>query len=97
MLEREHVSSRNVNQFKIGHLHRRGDTGTILDLFNKAKAWLNKTFHGIGSKYLQAYFDEYCFRLNHTSINVFELLTGLCLEPYNESRSTTKGLAEFVA
>lgn len=26
--------------------------------------WLNETFHGIGSKYLQLYLDEYCFRYN---------------------------------
>jgi hypothetical protein len=30
----------------------------------QAKYWLNDTFHGIGAKHLQAYLDEYCYRLN---------------------------------
>ncbi|RIE04785.1 hypothetical protein D3H35_04735 [Cohnella faecalis] len=30
----------------------------------KVTSWLNDTFHGIGAKHLQAYLDEYCFRLN---------------------------------
>ena len=29
-----------------------------------ANDWMNQTFHGIGTKHLQAYFDEYCFRTN---------------------------------
>jgi len=37
-------------------------------LLNKAKTafrWINHTFHGIGSKHLQLYLDEFCFRENH--------------------------------
>lgn len=97
MLEREHVSSRNINLFKIAHLSRHGDSGTILDLFKKAKSWLYKTFHGIGSKYLQAYLDEFCFRLNHSAQNVFESLSGLCMKPYNDQYSKTRGLVGVVA
>lgn len=29
-----------------------------------AKQWIDVTFHGIGAKYLQLYWDEYCFREN---------------------------------
>jgi len=38
-------------------------------LLNKAKMafrWINNTFHGIGSKHLQPYLDEFCFRENHS-------------------------------
>lgn len=30
----------------------------------QVKHWINETFHGIGAKHLQAYLDEYCYRLN---------------------------------
>ncbi len=36
----------------------------VKQVFNDAKEWLNRTFHGIGGKHLQSYWDEYCFRLN---------------------------------
>ncbi|WP_274364246.1 transposase [Paenibacillus thermotolerans] len=33
-------------------------------LIHEARKWINRTFHGIGPKYLQAYLDEFCFRMN---------------------------------
>jgi len=38
-------------------------------LLNKSKTafrWINDTFHGIGSKHLQLYLDEFCFCENHS-------------------------------
>jgi len=32
--------------------------------FKEAEQWLNRVFNGFGSKYLQSYLDEYCFRWN---------------------------------
>jgi transposase-like protein len=42
--------------------------------------WLNHTFHGLGPKHLQAYFDEFCYRLNLISCHtpIFHHLTRLC-------------------
>jgi len=40
-------------------------------------AWLARTFGGIGPKHLQAYLDEYCFRVNMRA-DVFGMLLSLC-------------------
>ena len=39
--------------------------------------WLARTFGGIGPKHLQAYLDEYCFRINARA-DVFGMLVSLC-------------------
>lgn len=39
--------------------------------------WLARTFGGIGPKHLQAYLDEYCFRINARD-DVFGTLASLC-------------------
>ncbi|TVY08287.1 transposase [Paenibacillus cremeus] len=46
----------------------------------KANEWINKTFHGIGRKHLQAYLDEYSYRYNLTirKASIFENLVMLC-------------------
>ena len=31
---------------------------------SNVKAWINGTFHGIEKKHLQAYLNEFCYRLN---------------------------------
>jgi transposase-like protein len=33
-------------------------------LISNAKAFILRTFHGVGKKYLKAYLDEFCFPLN---------------------------------
>ncbi|WP_209812067.1 transposase [Ammoniphilus resinae] len=33
-------------------------------IFTIAQRWINETFHGIGGRHLQAYLDEFCYRLN---------------------------------
>jgi len=37
----------------------------LMSLAAQASKWINQTFHGIGSKYLQLYLDEFCFRFNY--------------------------------
>jgi hypothetical protein len=36
----------------------------LLPYFNQAKRWIRETFHGLGQRHLQVYFDEFCFRIN---------------------------------
>jgi len=38
----------------------------LRDIFAEAKSWINRTFRGIGKKYLDAYLAEFCFRVNAT-------------------------------
>ncbi|MFD0713731.1 transposase [Paenibacillus sp. GCM10027626] len=47
----------------------------------RACRWLNDTFCGIGAKHLQAYLNEYCFRVNHLIQNKspFEGLFHSCI------------------
>ncbi|CAH8705742.1 transposase [Paenibacillus thiaminolyticus] len=43
------------------HVRRKG---FLYQTFKRAWQWMNNTFHGIGSTYLQLYLDEFCFRHN---------------------------------
>lgn len=36
----------------------------LLPLFREAARWINRAFHGIGPRHLQAYLNEFCFRVN---------------------------------
>ena len=42
----------------------RMDRSPIRDCLLEARAWMNRLFHGVGSKYLQTYLDEFCYRWN---------------------------------
>jgi transposase-like protein len=59
----------------------------LLPVFEKANRWINDTFHGLGARHLQAYFNEYCYRLNLRLKNeqVFNKLLLLC----NSSKAIT--------
>jgi hypothetical protein len=48
--------------------------------FNQAKRWIRETFHGLGPRHLQAYFDEFCFRKNiiGEGASIFSSLIQLC-------------------
>ncbi|EXX85631.1 hypothetical protein BG53_07945 [Paenibacillus darwinianus] len=52
----------------------------LLDICKQAYRWLNDTFHGLGAKHLQAYLDDYCFRLNESlqARNAFVRLYHMC-------------------
>ncbi|QYR20184.1 DDE transposase [Paenibacillus sp. sptzw28] len=52
----------------------------VLRICKEVGNWMNAVFHGIGGKHLQAYLDEFCFRLNNTFRKqpVFNQLFLLC-------------------
>jgi transposase-like protein len=54
----------------------------LLPYFTQAKRWIRETFHGLGQRHLQVYFDEFCFRINEVrkEASVFVSLIGLCTE-----------------
>jgi hypothetical protein len=50
-------------------------------LFRASRDWIRATFHGLGRRHLQAYLNEFCYRLNmklRKSTSVFEELARLC-------------------
>jgi len=51
--------------------------------FYGATSWIYRTFRGIGSRYLELYFDEYCFRINISLCgqNPSEKLFSACMQP----------------
>jgi hypothetical protein len=54
----------------------------VYSLFKESRKWINSTFRGLGRRHLQAYLNEFCFRLNmklKNSTSVFEELTRLCI------------------
>ncbi|WP_019419302.1 transposase [Paenibacillus sp. OSY-SE] len=55
--------------------------GRLYNTFNRARRWMNRTFHGIGITYLQKYLDEFCFRQNAAACltSVWEQLLHLCM------------------
>ncbi|MCR8636159.1 transposase [Paenibacillus radicis (ex Xue et al. 2023)] len=68
---------------------------TLLDNVKEASRWINKMFHGIGPKYLQAYLDEYCCRLNYNNQegSILKRLTHLCA---STETVTSRSLIGFV-
>jgi hypothetical protein len=54
----------------------------LLPYLTQAKQWVRETFHGLSQRHLQAYFDEFCFRINtvRKKASVFASLIGLCTE-----------------
>jgi hypothetical protein len=58
-------------------LHRR----PTYSLFKASRKWIYTTFHGLGKRHLQAYLNEFCYRMNmklRNSASVFSELTRLC-------------------
>ncbi|MBB6671102.1 transposase [Cohnella nanjingensis] len=64
----QHVHSSDRPQ-AVCTLHRYGSTQffPLVAVCHQAFQWLNATFCGIGSKHLQAYLDEYSFRINQAA------------------------------
>jgi len=48
--------------------------------FKRASKWINDTFHGLGVRHLQAYLDEFCYRVNLAldQTPIFQGLIQLC-------------------
>ncbi|GIO10620.1 hypothetical protein J19TS2_01750 [Cohnella xylanilytica] len=74
--EKDHTDGQQVTH------HTRADKS--LPVFKRLQwfvgAWLNDTFNGIGAKHLQAYLDEFAFRVNLKlrSVPAFDALLGWC-------------------
>jgi Zn ribbon nucleic-acid-binding protein len=51
------------------------------NIIGNAKAYIQGTYHGLGSKYLQSYFDEFCFRFNRrfNPNEIFDRLLNACV------------------
>ena len=51
------------------------------DLFGEAVAWINGTFHGLATRHMQLYWDEFCYRKNAMMRGEapFVHLCGLCM------------------
>lgn len=49
-------------------------------IIGNAKAYIQGTYHGIGGKHLQSYFDEFCFRFNRrfNPNEIFDRLLNVC-------------------
>ncbi|MBN3527282.1 IS1595 family transposase [Paenibacillus apiarius] len=75
----QHVSASKIDIMKHHFRFRRPDV--LRCIADHAQAWINKTFHGLGGTYLQAYLDEFCYRRNLDSqqISIWERLTEQCL------------------
>jgi transposase-like protein len=51
-------------------------------LFKASRNWIQTTFHGLGKRHLQAYLNEFCYRLNmklRKSPSIFMELARLCI------------------
>jgi len=61
----DHVASA-PEDIRINYLYGRimPFTRHLRQLFNAAHRWTVVTFNGLGTKYLQLYLDEYCYRIN---------------------------------
>lgn len=51
------------------------------NIIGNVKAYIQGTYHGLGSKYLQSYFDEFCFRFNrrYNPNEIFDRLLNACV------------------
>jgi hypothetical protein len=49
-------------------------------IFQKAREWVQKAYHGLGQAHLQHYWNEYCWRMNTKLRNapLFESMLRLC-------------------
>jgi hypothetical protein len=50
-------------------------------IFKESRKWIRTTFHGLRKRHLQAYLNEFCYRLNmklRKSTSVFDDLASLC-------------------
>ncbi|MDR6881644.1 IS1595 family transposase [Bacillus sp. 3255] len=79
----KHISRRDLHSFHNQHIDpavRNIEITTgfytpircrpLLQLARQAGNWINRSFHGLGAKYLQKYLDEFCYRYNLTARNI---------------------------
>ncbi|MCE5172245.1 DDE transposase [Paenibacillus profundus] len=77
----QHVSSITSKIDIMKHHFRFRRPDVLRYIADHVQAWINKTFHGLGGTYLQAYLNEYCYRRNLESqqVSIWERLTEQCL------------------
>ncbi|WP_274363032.1 IS1595 family transposase [Paenibacillus thermotolerans] len=82
-----HVAAANYDTVILKRF-RIHEESLLPQLFKEARTWINRTFHGIGPKYLQAYMDEFCFRINQslrTNISIIDSLCGICMKKQEDT------------
>ncbi|WP_309122632.1 IS1595 family transposase [Paenibacillus sp.] len=56
----KYISSSLPHRLNSDRMHR----SPLRDCILEARSWMNRLFNGVGTKYLQSYLDEFCFRWN---------------------------------
>jgi transposase-like protein len=93
-MEGKMLSYKGARQLALKHVQA-GTTGVhinrrtrmfeshLTSLYNRARAWVSSTFHGVSIRYVQSYWDEYCFRINQSFLDVPAIvaLCRICLSP----------------
>ncbi|MEB9894483.1 IS1595 family transposase [Bacillus cereus] len=78
----QHVEKNDNYETEINrYIFRIRRDGRLYTMYRQARQWLNRTFHGIGAKYLQRYLDEFNFRINTPPAAVASQLLQVCLTP----------------
>jgi len=70
-----------VHESKAYYKEDKDDFLKILhNIIGNVKAYIQGTYHGLGPKYLQSYFDEFCFRFNRrlNPNEIFDRLLNVC-------------------
>lgn len=78
------ISEAHLDTYAVGVTLNRAEyrrDPVLYPLYKKAQSWINNTFRGIGAKYQQAYWDEFCFRVNymHHNRQISHLLASVCM------------------
>jgi hypothetical protein len=60
----EHIAPGTLSPKLLPHRYDKARSKALKQIWRTVNKWLFVTFHGIGPKHLQAYFDEFCLRLN---------------------------------
>lgn len=71
-----------IHESKAYYKEEKGDFLKMLhNIIGNVKAYIQGTYHGLGSTYLQTYFDEFCFRFNRrfNPNEIFDRLLNACV------------------
>ncbi|TLS48611.1 IS1595 family transposase [Paenibacillus antri] len=80
---KERILEEHVDRCAVKHwlnsdrMHR----SPLRDCILEARSWMNRLFNGVGTKYLQSYLNEFCFRWNAAAqaTSLREALDRLCI------------------
>lgn len=70
----------NTTHLDFSAMYKFKEKKTLFRLYKEAFQWMNDTFHGMGGGHMQAYFNEFCYRMNQRlkKQSIFENLVQLC-------------------